>query len=168
MTPRVFLCEPSGLNTAQRFVSAQWHERLFGLGFDVDRLRSEEYRGDPWSGLVRRIHAADGVVVLGFGQLFVSAGTWRRGSAQESSLVATWTSAWLQVEAGIALSVGLPVLVAPESGVCEGVFASDTWTGWLRGTVAENPDAGVVDEWANEVAARSCSGNLTSQVNPRA
>lgn len=163
MMPRVFLCEPSGLNATQRCISDQWHERLFGLGFDVDRLRSEDYESNPWSGLVGHIHQAQGVLVLGFGQLFVSAGTWRRGSEQERSLVATWTSPWLQLEAGIALGAGVPVLVARESGVCEGVFASETWTGPLRGTVADNPDEGVLEDWANAVARRACCNDLTSQ-----
>ena len=35
MTPSVFLCEPSGLTHAQRLVSDQWHERLFGFGFTL-------------------------------------------------------------------------------------------------------------------------------------
>jgi hypothetical protein len=157
MTPKVFLCEPSGLTSAQRLVSDRWHERLFGLGFDVDQLRSVGYQRDPWTGLMRRVHAAHGVLVLGFGQLFVSAGTWRRGTEQETDLVATWTSSWLHVEAGIALAAGLPILVARESGVREGVFASETWTGALRGTSADSPDTTIIDEWATAVARQSTS-----------
>lgn len=155
MTPKVFLCEPSGLNSAQRLISDRWHERLFELGLDVDQLRRDDYRRDPWSELIRRMDAADGVLILGFGQLFVSAGTWRRGTAEAIDLDATWTSSWLHVEAGLALAAGLPALVAAESGVSEGVFASDTWTGRLRGTTAETPDLCVVDEWASAVAAGS-------------
>ena len=71
MTPRVFLCEPSGLTVTQRLVSDQWHERLFGFGFDVDHLRSDGYAPDPWPGVKAHMAAAHGVVVLGFRQLRV-------------------------------------------------------------------------------------------------
>lgn len=162
MTPRVFLCEPSGLSDTQRCISDQWHERLFELGFDIDRLRSDEYESNPWHRLMRRINQADGVLVLGLGQLSVSAGIWRRGSEFERDLAGTWTSPWLQLEAGIALGAQLPVLVAPESGISEGVFAADTWTGPLRGTVADDPDAAVVEDWARAVTARFWSSESMS------
>ncbi len=165
MTPKVFVCEPSGLSSAQRLVSDRWHERLFEYGFDVDQLRSDSYELDPWRGLLRRMDSADGVLVLGFGQLFVSSGTWRRGTEQETDMVGTWTSSWLQVETGMALAAGIPVLVASESGVCEGVFAPDTWIGRLRGTAAEAPDLGVVDAWAGAVATESVSQVCASSSN---
>jgi hypothetical protein len=152
MMPKVFLCEPSALTPAQRLLSDQWHERLFGLGFEVDQLRSDAYQLDPWAELMRRMSASQGVLVLGFTQLLVSVGNWRRGTEQEVDLLATWTSPWMHVETGMALATRLPVLVAPESGVREGVFESATWTGALHGTSLENPDARVLDEWARAIA----------------
>lgn len=163
MTPRVFLCEPSGLAQAQRLVSDSWHERLFGLGFDVDQLRSHEYQRDPWPQLMGRIGAAHGVLILGFSQLSVHAGTWRRGTEQEVDVVTSLTSPWLHVEAGIALASGLPVLVARESGVAEGVFASETCTGELRGTSVERPDGSILDEWAGAVLRRLASIECAGQ-----
>jgi len=154
MTPRIFLCEPSTLNSTQRRISDEWHERLFGLGFDVDQLRSNSYQPNPWDELLRRFDGADGVLVLGFRQLRVSSGTWRRGTEEETELAATWSSSWLHLEAGMALALGVPVLVAPESDVSEGVFASDIWMGPLRGTTAEDPDLTAVHEWARAVATR--------------
>lgn len=155
MTPRIFLCEPSGLSTPQRALSDQWHERLFGLGFDVDQVRSHEYESDAWPVLVHRIGASSGVLVLGFKQLVASEAIWRRGTDQEQQLAATWTSSWLQLEAGIALSAGLPLLVAPETGVTEGVFATHVWTGAVRGTAVEHPDTSIIEQWATEVSARA-------------
>jgi hypothetical protein len=154
MTPRVFLCEPSGLSTAQRRASDHWHERLFGFGFDVDQLRSESYAPDPWPGLRERLTAAHGVLVLGFRQLFVTTATWRRDTDHESDVGGTWSSPWLHIEAGLAIATGLPLLLAPESGVREGVFAPETWTDPLRGTSMENPDAGIVTAWARAVTGR--------------
>lgn len=158
MTPRIFLCEPSSLSPSQRALSDRWHERLFGLGFDVDQVRSDSYSRDPWKSLIDRITTADGALVLGFGQMFIASGTWRDGSPQQSHVVgATWTSSWLQAEVGIALAAGVPVLVAPELGVSEGVFAPETWTGPVLGTGIDTPDVRVVEAWAARVAVRSRS-----------
>jgi hypothetical protein len=157
MTPRVFLCEPSGLSAEQRVLSDRWHERLFGLGFDVDQLGSNEYERDPWSVLLRRIGASDGVLVLGFSQLVVSAATWRANTDQERQVTPTWTTSWLHLEAGMALAAGLPLLVAAGSGVAEGVFESAVWIGAVRGTALEDPDTCVIDRWVAEVIARSAA-----------
>ena len=154
MTPTVFLCEPAGLAAAQRVASDDWHERLFGLGFDIDQIRREDYEPDPWPGLRTRIRAAHGVVVLGFRQLYVSAGTWRRGTAFESGMAGTWSSPWLHIEAGLALAEGLPLLVVPESGVREGVFAPHTWSAALRGTSMAAADDDVIGSWARSVEER--------------
>lgn len=154
MTPRVFLCEPSGLTPAQRLVSDRWHERLFGFGFDVDQLRSEGYASDPWPGLKQHIGAAHGVVVLGFRQLSVTSGTWRLDTEHETDMAGSWSTPWLHIEAGLAIGAGLPVLVAPEPGVREGVFAPETWTDVVHGTSLEAPDVDIVGQWARAVTER--------------
>jgi hypothetical protein len=157
VTPRIFLCEPSGLDGPQRLMSDSWHERLFGLGMDIEQLRSTNYEADPWAVLLARMRAAHGVVVLGFRQLYVSTGAWRPGTQFETDMAGTWSSPWLQIEVGLAVAEGLPLLVAPEPGVFEGAFSPETWTGTLFGTPMANPDTGVVDRWARSVGRRSAS-----------
>ena len=154
MTPTIFLCEPSGLAGPQRLMSDHWHERLFGLGYDVEQIREADYEPDPWPNLKSCVRAAHGVVVLGFRQLYVSAGTWRLGAKFETDMAGTWSSPWLQIEVGVAVAEGLPLLVVPESGVREGVFAPETWTNALFGTSMAAPDDGVVDSWARSVEER--------------
>jgi hypothetical protein len=154
MTPKIFLCEPSGLAEPQRLMSDTWHERLFGLGFEVDQLRDTDYRGDPWAGLISRMRTAHGVVVLGFRQLYVSTGTWRLGAQFERDMAGTWSSPWLQIEVGLAMAEGLPVLVVPEPGVREGAFAPETWGSTLLGASMGNPHDVVVSSWARSVAER--------------
>jgi len=155
VTPRVFLCEPSGLNVRQRSLSDRWHERLFGLGFDIEQLRRHNYRPEPWNGLLNYMSTSHGVLVLGFAQLVATRATWRGGSPEEQQLAATWTSPWLQIEAGMAVASGLPVLVAPESQVSEGVFAANSWRGPIHGTGLETPEASVIGAWAAAVSRRA-------------
>ena len=102
------------------------------------------------------IDAADGVFVLGFRQLVVDSAVWRADTAERAAVSGeAWTSPWLQIEAGMALAAGLPVLVAAEADVREGVFARDTWTGHLAGTSLDEPCPATVDRWASTITARA-------------
>lgn len=63
---------------------------------------------------------------------------------------------WLQIEAGMALMQGLPVLVAPERDVTEGVFEHRRWTGLLFGTEMEGEPVGEPgNAWIDAVRRRS-------------
>jgi hypothetical protein len=156
MRPTIFVSEPTELSSDQRLLSGQWRHRLSGLGFGILRLGRDQYQADPWRIVLQFLDAADGVLVLGFRQLVIDSGVWRSDTGEQARVdSATWTSPWLQIETGMALAAGLPVLVAAESGVREGVFARDGWMGGLAGTSMEAPRAGVVDRWASTIAARA-------------
>lgn len=155
MTLDVFVGEPSVLTSAQRSVSDRWHVRLLGAGCDVRVVHREDYQPDPWQGLRDRLTTADGALILGFAQLTIRYGTWRPGTEEEAPLASSWTSPWLHAELGMAIALGLPVLLAAEAPVREGAFCPDAWVGHVFGTPAASPDEGVVDEWLAEVYARS-------------
>ena len=102
------------------------------------------------------VDAADGVLVLGFRQLVIDSAVWRADTAERADVTGeSWTSPWLQIETGMALAAGLPVLVAAEADVHEGVFARDTWTGQLAGTSLEAPCPAIVGRWASTITARA-------------
>ena len=153
MTPTVFFGEPSSLTPDQRAISDRWLHLLMEVGCTVDRSRRERYGPDPCRDLLVRLMAAGGVLILGLPQLYVHQATWRPDTDEQEDVVSTWTTPWLHLEVGMAVALGLPVLVAAASGVCEGVFAKDSWVGSLYGTSAEVPDPLVVDEWLAAVGA---------------
>lgn len=121
----------------------------------MEQLRRESYRNNPWPDLLGFLSSCDGVLVLGFRQLTVHSASWRLGTDEESKVAVAWTSPWLHTETGMALAAQVPVLVAAEYGVEEGVFDSEIWTGPLLGTSAETPDGRIVTRWAASIAARA-------------
>jgi hypothetical protein len=156
MRRTIFVSAPTGLSAGQHLMSWQWHQRLDGLGFRAVQLTRDEYRRDPWPLLRHLVDAADGMLVLGFRQLRIEAAEWRRDTNEHSDVSgATWTSPWLHVETGMALASGMPVLVAAEAGVREGVFAAEVWTGPLSGTTLEQPCPAVVGRWASMISSRA-------------
>lgn len=143
MRPVVFASRPSALSLDQEYVFNQWHRTLLECGFRVERLLRCQYNADPWEQLKRLLMRADGVLVLGFRQP-AGPDTCRQHG--------TRTSPWLQIEAGMAIMVGLPVLAVPEDNVGDGVFAPATWRGNLSGVPAKpDPLYKIPAGWAEEV-----------------
>jgi hypothetical protein len=147
-TPRVFLGVPAVLSARQQEILEKWLVWLRQQGLGIVRLERSHYGTDPWTTLARLLASTEGVVLLGFGQLDTRRSTWRPGTIEEAPANDWWASSWLQVEAGMAVGLGLPVLAAPEHGVAEGAFHPDVWVGLVSGTPltpAGTPDNSWID-----------------------
>jgi len=157
MAPVVFLSRPSALASTQRELADHWVRWLTTHGFQIEELCREQYRADAWMPLQNLFRRVDGVLVLGFAQLSTTHGALRPGTAEEVTGVATWTSPWMQIETGMALMAGLPVLVVPEDGVTEGVFARSKWTGTLFGTsMSSYHRTDTANDWLAMIRASRC------------
>ncbi|OBF37248.1 hypothetical protein A5724_11865 [Mycobacterium sp. ACS1612] len=157
MSPVTLICAPSVRNEIQQALFEQWRNSLGAQGFLVDALGREHYTIDPWGQLAKLMADVDGVVVLGFRQMDIRDGLWRRGTPEAAAVSTVWTSPWMHVEAGMAIASGKPVLVAPERGVAEGVFAAQNWTADVFGASAEHPWSLDVKRWAWVVRDRHSS-----------
>jgi len=129
MTPTVFAGAPAVLSERQRAELDRWLTAFRALGLDVVRLDRESYTADPWAALTMLLQRVDAVVLFGFAQLCVRDGTWRPDTPEATPAATRWTTPWLQIEAGMAVAGGRPVLVLAEPGVAEGAFHSDVDAG---------------------------------------
>lgn len=151
----MFLSRPAVLSGSQERESQRWTGAIEAAGLRVARIQRTGYEPDPWTQLRSKLEQVDGAIILGFRQLSVN-GLWRADTPEEVAEVATWTSPWLQIEAGMALMQGLPVLVVPERNVSEGVFERRRWTGLLFGTEMEREPVGEPgNAWIDAVRRRS-------------
>jgi hypothetical protein len=124
VSPAVFISRQAVLSRTQRATFRAWTSALACRAAVLRALPRDEYRSDPWPLLLERLGAVHGVVVFGFCP----------------------ASPWTQIEAGLAIALGLPVLALPERGVSEGVFDPTTWGPQLMGhDLADVPDAVVLD-----------------------
>jgi hypothetical protein len=152
----VFLGVPAVLAASQQEHVEQWLGWLDNHAVEVVRLPRDGYSKDPWSALMRLLSRTDGTILLGFRQLDAQAATWRPCSSEEADGVGWWTSPWLQLEAGMAIGIGHPLLVVPEDGVEEGVFKPTAWGGQVYGAALSSPgEAGVA--WLESVRRHAVS-----------
>jgi hypothetical protein len=121
--PTVFVARPNCLSTTQDRTCRSWLEAL-GRHARVRSIGRSAYARDSWEPLRDAVLAADGMMVLGFGQLSADQAVWRPGSPDETRGEVRWTSPWLHLEVGLALAADLPILLVREPGVAEGVFAT--------------------------------------------
>jgi hypothetical protein len=135
----VFVGVPAVLTARQRPYLEQWLGWMEDHNLNVVRLERDAYGPDPWRTLTGLLSHTDGVVLLGFRQLDVQTATWRPRTEEEAYLTGWWTSPWLHLEAGMAVALGLPVLVAHDEGVREGAFSPDVWRGEVHGTALSSP-----------------------------
>jgi hypothetical protein len=153
---RVFLGAPAVLAARQQKYVEQWLGWLKNHAVEVIRLQRDGYSQDPWSALMRLLSQTDGTILLGFRQLDARAAIWRPRSPEEVDGAGWWTSPWLQLEAGMAIAAGHPVLVASESGVGEGIFEPAAWGGQVYGAPLSSPgEAGAA--WLEQVCRHAVS-----------
>lgn len=164
--PQIFVSRPSTLTAAQESLEGKWLAGLIGLGFTPNALPRGDYDPDPWTEIREMVEAADGALILGFRQLRLDRGKWRPETplaAESSGWLAT---PWNQLEAGMAIMAGLPVLVVPEEGVTEGIFAGDTWTDQVGAApidLWDSPDGAgdpALSGWALAVREHAASAAL--------
>ncbi|MER5526296.1 hypothetical protein ABT075_17105 [Streptomyces sp. NPDC002677] len=148
--PRVFLGAPSILTPQQQPDLERWVAWLEHRSCEVVRVTRDSYGADPWRLLTGLFSHSDGVLLLGFRQLDARSAVWRPDTKEEARSPDWWTSPWLQLEAGMAVALRVPVLVAPETEVEDGVFHPDVWGTHVQGTALTDPGA-TADRWLTAV-----------------
>lgn len=115
----VFVGTPSSLSPSQEPVLHEWLDWLAARAVHVRRLEPHMYGDDPWAQLIALLTEVDGAVLLGFPQQNADESPWPTGR-DETGATRARTSSWLQVEAGMVIALGLPLLVAADAGVDDG------------------------------------------------
>ncbi len=121
----VFVSCPSSLNPDQEVSRQIILEELDRYGLEERRLGISDY---PTEVPLREVlivarHCAGGVII-GFEQLYVTAGAWKRGTNKErlAEPALVIPTPWNHLEAGILFALKLPLLIFKENGVEGGVF----------------------------------------------
>ena len=66
------------------------------------------------------------MIAFGFKQIYISDGEYRPQTKDKSPWKNKWLSTpWNEIEVGIGLAVGMPVLLVHDPIICDGVFDDD-------------------------------------------
>lgn len=120
----VFFSMPGMMSKADELVTKEYKEFLVKNGFEVVYYQRDDY---PQFGQLSRVKEAIcrscGMIAFGFKQIEISNGKYRPGTDDAQEWKGKWLSTpWNEIEVGIGLSVGMPILLVHDPIISEGVF----------------------------------------------
>jgi uncharacterized protein YjbI with pentapeptide repeats len=123
-TTRVFLSKPGYLGRQCQQHVASLMKILEAEGLQPLTLERSDYPNFGALGELRRLMSGcAGAVILGFPDLLVEKGSWRLNTPEEKLVEGLGvTTPWSQIEGGMAVMLGIPILALRERDVSGGIF----------------------------------------------
>ena len=123
----IFFSMPGTLNKVDEVITKNYKEFLEKNGYEVVYYKRDDY---PRFGQLNRVKEAinrsTGMIAFGFKQIEISDGKYRPGTSDEKPWKGKWLSTpWNEIEVGIGLAVGMPVLLVHDPIINEGVFENE-------------------------------------------
>ena len=120
----VFFSMPGLLNKEDEMITKNYKEFLEKNGYEVIYYKRDDY---PRFGQLNRVKEAinhsSGMIAFGFKQIYISDGEYRPQTKDQSPWKNKWLSTpWNEIEVGIGLAVGMPILLVHDPIICNGVF----------------------------------------------
>ena len=120
----VFFSMPGVMSKEDEIITKNYKEFMEKNGYDVIYYQRDEY---PRFGQLNRVKEAInrscGMIAFGFKQIEISDGKYRPGTKEVENWKNKWLSTpWNDIEVGIGLSVGMPILLVHDPFINEGVF----------------------------------------------
>jgi hypothetical protein len=135
---------------------------LATLGFQPRTLGSTDYPSKaPLDEVIDLMNQCRGAIILGYPPLTITAGTVKDKAIDRELLLPT---EWNHIEAGLAYTRGLPLLVIHHEGVGRGIVDRGALAGFLHGQRLDDPTwplrqeiQGALAKWNTDVLARSAA-----------
>ena len=120
----VFFSMPGTLNREDEMTTKNYKEFLEKNGYEVIYYQRDNY---PKFGQLNRVKEAinrsSGMIAFGFKQIHISKASYRPWTGNETTWEGKWLSTpWNEIEVGIGLAVGMPILLVHDPIINEGVF----------------------------------------------
>lgn len=120
----IFFSMPGTLNKEDEVITKNYKEFLEKNGYEVIYYQRDDY---PRFGQLNRVKEAinrsTGMIAFGFKQIYISDGEYRPQTKDKSPWKNKWLSTpWNEIEVGIGLAVGMPILLVHDPIINEGVF----------------------------------------------
>lgn len=121
---KIFFSMPGIMFKEDELITKSYKEYLEKRGFEVIYYQRDNY---PRFGQLNRVKEAikhsTGMIAFGFKQIEIYKGKYRPDTIEELSWENKWLSTpWNEIEVGIGLSVGIPILLVHDPSITYGVF----------------------------------------------
>lgn len=120
----IFFSMPGIMKKQDELVTKSYKELLEKRGYEVIYYGKDDYpKYGQLNSVRKRILASSGIIAFGFKQINILDGIYRPQTEHEEMLKNKWLSTpWSEIEVGMSIMKGLPVLLVHDKEVTSGVF----------------------------------------------
>ena len=121
---RIFFSMPGKMRPEDDILIRDFRSRMEAMGYEVVFYERKEYRNFGQVGHIRTlISGCHGVIVFGLKQLEIKQGVFRPSTNEREVWCQKWLpTPWNEIEMGMALMAGLPVLLVKDDEINLGLF----------------------------------------------
>lgn len=154
----IFFSMPGCISKREEALTKTYKEILESWGYSVCYYMKDDY---PEYGQFSRVRESIGrssaIIAFGFKQMCVEKGTVLPGTAKEKQLTDKWfNTPWNEVEVGMALMRGIPILLVKDEGIDSGIFDKKLSEHFI-GSISTEFDSRKIEtnpvfvEWCNQI-----------------
>ena len=122
----IFFSMPGVMTKEEEFITKAYKEILEKRGYDIIYYGKNDYpRYGQFSKIRRSIESSSGLIAFGFKQINIIRGVYRPNTDDEKVFNNRWFSTpWNDIEVGMAIMKGIPILLVHDKDIKVGVFDS--------------------------------------------
>ena len=120
----IFFSMPGVMSKEDELMTKDFKKLLEEKGYDVIYYKSDEYpRFGQFNKVRQDIMRSSGMIAFGLKQLNIHNASYRPGTESEEEWNETWLSTpWNEIEVGMGLMKGMPILLVTDPAIKNGVF----------------------------------------------
>ena len=120
----IFFSMPGVMSKEDELMTKDFKQLLENKGYEVIYYKTDEYpRFGQYNRVRHDIMRSVGMIAFGLKQLNIHRASYRPGTYNEEEWVGKWLSTpWNEIEVGMGLMKGMPILLVHDPDVCNGVF----------------------------------------------
>lgn len=120
----VFFSMPGLLSKDDELMTKNFKEMLEGKGYEVVYYKRDDYPCFGQFNKVRHdIMRSCGMIAFGLKQINIHKASYRPGTKDAEEWVEKWMSTpWNEIEVGMGLMKGMPIMLVTDPAICNGVF----------------------------------------------
>lgn len=120
----IFFSMPGIMSKEDELMTKDFKRLLEEKGYEVIYYKSDEYpRFGQFNKVRHDIMRSTGMIAFGLKQLNIHKASYRPGTQKEEEWKEKWLSTpWNEIEVGMGLMKGMPILLVSDPAICNGVF----------------------------------------------
>lgn len=157
----VFFSMPGSLDKQEEALTQAYRKVLESLKYEVIYYTQDDY---PAAGQItwirEKIEKSSAMIAFGFKQINIMQGVLRPGTPKETKIQDKWLQTpWNEIEVGMALMRGLPILLVKEDGIDSGIFDGNLSESFVA-TISASFDSRDIESnldflrWEKEIGAK--------------